>query len=137
MLAAEEIKSLLGLAPHPTCGFVAQTFHSTVQVPAAALPAAYGSSRSAGTALYFLVTPDAHIQMHRIRSDQVYHHYLGDPLDVLLLLPDGTGRVAAVGPDLAAGMRPQLLIPGGTFHMGRLRAGGDCALLGSSEWIAV
>ncbi|HLI28650.1 MAG TPA: cupin domain-containing protein [Chloroflexota bacterium] len=136
-LTADEIKRLLGLAPHPTCGFVAQTYHSPIQVPAAALPPEYGGPRSAGTTLYFLVTPDTHIVMHRIRSDQVYHHYLGDPLDVLLLYPDGTGRVATVGADLAAGERPQLLIPGGTFHMGRLRAGARYALLGTSEWIGV
>ena len=136
-LSADEIKTLLGLEPHPTCGFVAETYRSTIQVPATALPAAYGSSRPVGSALYFLLTPDAHVFMHRIRSDQQYHHYLGDPLDVLMLLPDGTGRLATVGSDLAAGMRPMLFIPGNTFHMARLRSGGRLALLGSTEWPGV
>ena len=75
--------------------------------------------------------------MHRIRSDQLYHYYLGDPLEVLMLFPDGTGAVAAVGSDLAAGERPQLFIPGGTFHTSRLASEASFALLASTEWPGV
>ena len=56
----------------------------------------------------------------------MYHHYLGDPLEVLLLYPGGKGEVRWVGPDLAAGMRPQLFIPANTFHVSRLPVGGRC-----------
>jgi predicted cupin superfamily sugar epimerase len=136
-LNAEEIKRLLGLQPHPTCGFVFESYRSTLQIPANALPAAYGSPRPYGSVLYFLVTPDARMQLHRIRSDQMYHHYLGDPLEVLLLYADGRGEMRLDGSDLAAGMRPQLTIPGGTFHVSRLRTGGAYALLGTSEWPGV
>ena len=137
---AEEIKAMLGLEPHPTCGFVAETYRSPLKIPPNALPEAYDDTgeRPYGSALYFLVTPQAQIVMHRIRSDQLYHHYLGDPLEVLMLFPDGTGAVAAVGADLAAGERPQLFIPGGTFHTSRLPAsGGGFALLASTEWPGV
>ena len=135
---AEEIRAMLGLEPHPTCGFVAETYRSPLNIPAGALPEAYGSDRPYGSALYFLVTPEAQIVMHRIRSDQLYHHYLGDPLEVLMLFPDGTGAVAAVGSDVVAGERPQLFIPGGTFHTSRLLAsGGGFALLASTEWPGV
>jgi predicted cupin superfamily sugar epimerase len=63
----------------------------------------------------------------------MYHHYLGEPLDVLLLYPDGTGEIKTIGPDIAAGMRPQLLIPGQVFHTSRVR-GTAFALLGTTEW---
>ena len=84
-----------------------------------------------------MVTVDAQVRLHRIRSDQMYHHYLGDPLEVLLFYPNGTGEITIIGPDLVAGMRPQVLIPGGTFHTSRLqtlhvRTG--FALLGTTEW---
>jgi uncharacterized protein len=76
--------------------------------------------------------------MHRIRSDQLYHHYMGDPLEVLMLYPDGTGAVAAVGSDLADGEHPQLFVPGGTFHTSRLAPGDSgYALLASTEWPGV
>ena len=136
-LTPDEITTLLHLERHPTCGFVAQTYSSQTIVPTASLPAEYGAPRPIGSALYFLVTPEAHIVMHRIRSDQQYHHYFGDPLDLIMLLPNGTGQVVTVGSDLRAGMRPQLFIPGGTFHMARLQPGGTLALLGSTEWPGV
>ena len=133
-LTADAIKEMLGLEPHPTCGFAALTYQSALQLPGAVLPAGYGGARPLGAVLYFLVTPDARMRVHRLRSDQMYHHYLGDPLDVLLLHPDGRGEVAVAGTDLAAGMRPQLLIPGGTFHVSRVRPGGSYALMGTSAW---
>jgi predicted cupin superfamily sugar epimerase len=74
------------------------------------------------------------MQVHRVIADQMYHHYLGDPVETLLLFPDGTGTVARLGPDLLEGMRPQLLIPGGTYHISRLMSGGTWALLGTTEW---
>jgi predicted cupin superfamily sugar epimerase len=128
------IIELLGLKPQGTCGFMGETYVSDLQIPAASLPAAYQGGRPAGGVFYFLVTPLAGVRLHRIRSDQMYHHYLGDPLEVLLLRPGTGSEVRVVGPDLAAGMRPQLLIPGGTFHAARIRAGEGYALLGTSVW---
>jgi predicted cupin superfamily sugar epimerase len=136
-LTAEEIQSLLGLERHPTCGYVALTYRSAITTPEESLPPEYDGSRPVGSALYFLVTPDAPIVLHRIRSDQQYHHYLGDALELLMLTPDGAGRLAMVGGDLRAGMRPQVFIPGGAFHVARLRKGGEFALLGSTEWPGV
>jgi predicted cupin superfamily sugar epimerase len=136
-LRVDEIKAMLGLERHPTCGFVAETYRSLLEIPTRALPEAYESARPYASALYFLVTPDAQIVMHRIRSDQLYHHYLGDPLEVLMLYPDGSGAVAIVGSDLGSGMRPQLLVPGGTFHTSRLAPGAGYALLASTEWPGV
>ena len=135
-LTAERIIALLDLKPHPTCGFVAETYRAQERISDEALPTAYAGSRLFASVLYFMVTVDAQIRLHRIRSDQMYHHYLGDPLEVLLLYPNGTGEITIIGPDLVAGMRPQVLIPGGTFHTSRLqtlnvRTG--FALLGTKE----
>jgi len=132
--SSDRIIELLGLKPHGTCGFMGETYVSKLQIPAASLPADYQGGRPLGGVFYFLITPQAGVRLHRIRSDQMYHHYLGDPLEVLLLHSGGDGEVRVVGSDLAAGMRPQLLIPGGTFHAGRVRAGSGYALLGTSVW---
>ena len=132
--SADEIKSILGLEAHPTCGWTTLSYLSPHRVANEALPAGYRGTHRLASALYFLVTPDRQMKLHRLRSDQIYHHYLGDPLEVLLLLPDGSGALAVVGGDLAAGMRPQLLIPGGAWHVSRLKAGGSYALLGTTEF---
>ena len=136
-LTAEGIIELLGLKPHPTCGFVAETYRALERIPDEALPTKYAGSRPFASVLYFMVTGEARIRLHRIRSDQMYHHYIGEPLEVLLLYPDGRGEIKTLGSDLVAGMRPQLLIPGGTFHTSRLRPGSAAtafALLGTTEW---
>jgi predicted cupin superfamily sugar epimerase len=131
--SAAQLMDLFGLQPHPTCGFVHEPYRSPVAIPASALPPDFGGPRPLGGALCFLVTPQASVRLHRIRSDQMYHHYLGAPLEVLLLHPDGPGEVRVVGTDLSAGMRPFLLVPGGAFHAARV-AGGDWSLLGTSVW---
>ena len=136
-LRQKHIIELLGLKPHPTCGLVAETYRSNERIPDEALPTIYAGSRPLASVLYFMVTRDARIRLHRIRSDQMYHHYMGAPLEVLLLYPDGRGEIKILGSDLLAGMRPQLLIPGGTFHTSRLhkaQAATAFALLGTTEW---
>jgi predicted cupin superfamily sugar epimerase len=67
----------------------------------------------------------------------MYHYYIGEPLEVLLLYPDGTGEIKVLGADLNGGMRPQLLIPAGTYHMSRLGKGSAVtafSLLATTEW---
>ena len=59
----------------------------------------------------FMVTPEAPVRLHRIRNDQLYHRYLGDPIEVLMLHENGTSERAIVGPDLRADQSVQLLIP--------------------------
>src|ERR1700757_3137463 len=119
-LTAEEIRALLNLEPHATCGFVRVTFISNQRIAPGGFPAPFLDGRPAGSALYFMVTPDAPVRLHRIHNDQLYHRYLGDPIEVLMLHQNGTSERAIVGPDLRAGQCVQLLIPGNTFHTARV-----------------
>jgi predicted cupin superfamily sugar epimerase len=101
------------------------------------LPPPFKDGRPLGSALYFMVTPGAPVRLHRIRNDQLYHYYLGDPLEVFLLHANGEAERVVVGPDLREGHRVQLFIPGNTFHTARL-AGRRRWLLGAStEWPGV
>lgn len=134
---ATEILRLLGLEPNATCGFVRVTFMSKMSIGAEGLPAPFADGRPLGSALYFLVTPDAPVRPHRIRNDQLYHYYLGDPLEVFLLRSDATAERIIVGPDIESGHRVQLLIPGNTFHTARLLGEGEWFLGGSTEWPGV
>jgi predicted cupin superfamily sugar epimerase len=136
-LDAAEIRRLLQLEPHPTCGFVRVTYVSGEEIAPGGLPAPFAEGRPAGSALYFEVTPGAPVHLHCIRNDQLYHRYLGDPLEVLLLHPDGTHAVEVLGPDLETGQKVQLLIPGSTFHTARLVGDGEWFLGASTEWPGV
>jgi len=136
-LTADEIRSLLKLEPNATCGFVRVTFVSKQSLAAGALPAPFAAERPLGSALDFMVTPDAPVRLHRIRNDQLYHYYLGDPLEVFLLHADGGTERVIVGPDLRSGQRVQLLIPGNTFHTARLIGRRHWFLGASTEWPGV
>jgi len=139
-LTPRAIQELLGLQPHSTCGVTRETFISSIELPPGVLPPGFQTPRRLGGVLYFMISAAEVVKLHRIRSDQMYHHYLGEPVEVLLVSESGAASQRVIGPDLAAGMRPQLLIPGGTFHTARLRPGSSSsgegwALLGTSVWL--
>jgi predicted cupin superfamily sugar epimerase len=128
----EELIERLGLTPG-TCGYMSKTFESPLNVAAGS-----GQVRSIGAALYFLITPERGISPHRICSDQIYHHYAGDPLEVLLLHEDGHASTHLLGSRIADGMLPQLLIPAKAYHFGRLvMEGHGWGLLGTTSWPGV
>jgi len=136
-MTADEIRELLALEPNATCGFVRVTFVSQQSIAAGGLPAPFADERPLGSALYFMVTPGAPVRLHRIRNDQLYHYYLGDPLEVFLLHADGSSDRIVVGPDLRGGERVQLLIPGNTFHTARVIGRRRWFLGASTEWPGV
>jgi uncharacterized protein len=136
-LTADEILNLLKLEANATCGFVQLTFVSDQSVTAGVLPPPFAAVRPVGSALYFMVTPGAPARLHRIRNDQLYHYYLGDPIEVFMLHADGSAERVIVGPDLRNGQQVQLLIPGNTFHTARLIGQGQWFLGASTEWPGV
>ena len=136
-LSADEVRKLLKLEPHATCGFVRVTFMSKERIASGGLPAPFAAGRPLGSALYFMVTPGAPVRLHRIRNDQLYHYYLGDPLEVLMLRVDGTTERVVVGPDLRGGQLVQVLIPGNTFHTARVIGRRRWFLGASTEWPGV
>ena len=127
-LTADQVRALLQLEPNQTCGFTRLTYTSAMTMKAGARPV--------GSALYFMVTPEAPVRLHRIRNDQLYHYYRGDPLELVVMRPDGSSDKVVIGPDLAAGQHVQYFIPGDTFHTARL-AGRRWFLGGSTEWPGV
>jgi predicted cupin superfamily sugar epimerase len=136
-ITADEIKNLLKLEPNATCGFVRETYTSALQIAPGGLPAPFEKGRPAGSALYFMVTPEAPVKLHRIRNDQHYHYYLADPLEVLLLREGGTSELVVVGPHIPGGELVQLFIPGGTFHTARVTGKKRWFLGASTEWPGV
>jgi predicted cupin superfamily sugar epimerase len=136
-MTADEVRALLDLKRHPTYGYVRVTYVSPMPIPAGALPAPFETGRPLGSALIFQVTPDAHVSLHRIRNDQFYHYYLGDPVEVIMLKTDGSVDRAICGPDIKSGHALQLFIPGDTFHTARVAGARQWFLGASTEWPGV
>src|SRR6266481_2377634 len=133
-MTAEDVKKLLGLKPHPReGGWYVRTYEAAEVVAAEAFAdGRYAGARRTGTAIYYLLEPDTFSEMHRLKSDEVFHFYMGDAVELLRLYPGGRGERVVIGNDLAVGERPQLVVERGVWQGSRLVAGGSWALLGCS-----
>jgi uncharacterized protein len=87
------------------------TYRSQDVLDAKSLPARYQGNRLAGTAIYAVQTKEDFSAMHRLATDEIWHFYGGDPLEMLLLYPDGHGEVVIIGPDVFNGQHPQFVVP--------------------------
>ena len=124
-MTTEMLKQLLGLEPHPIeGGFFRRTYTSAGMVELER------GRRAQGTAIYYLLEADTFSEMHVLASDEIFHFYLGDPVEMLQLHPDGRSAVFTLGQDLAAGQQVQLVVPAGVWQGTRLIGDGKMALLG-------
>jgi predicted cupin superfamily sugar epimerase len=135
MPSADELIRLLRLEPHPReGGWYRETHRSALQLPADALAPRYRAARSAGTAIYYLLTTDTCSALHRLPTEEVFHFYLGDPVEMLQLGPtseDG-GRILTLGADILAGQQVQTVVPAGVWQGRILCEGGAFALMGAT-----
>ena len=133
MPSAKEIQELLKLKPLPVeGGYFAETYRSKFALSQRSLPPGYSAKHALSTAIYYMLTPDTFSAMHRLKGDAVYHFYLGDPAEMLILKPDGTGETLLMGQDIVSGMRLQHVVRGGVWQGSRLAPGGQFALLGTT-----
>ncbi len=120
-ITAQTVIDLLNLEPLPEeGGFFRQTYLASEMIPQVGLPTRYSQPMSFGSAIYVLLTPTDFSAMHRLNTDEIYHFYLGDPVDLLLLHPHGAGEIVRLGNDLLAGMHPQFTVPHGAWQGSKL-----------------
>ncbi len=133
MLTADHIITFFDLKPHPEeGGYFAETYRSSEILSEKALPIRYRGIRTFGTAIYYLLTPEIFSAMHRLQSDEIFHFYFGDPVEMLQLWPDGSGKSITIGSDILKGMQPQVIVPRGVWQGARLVKDGKFALLGTT-----
>ncbi|MFJ9816099.1 cupin domain-containing protein [Streptomyces sp. NPDC101151] len=121
MTTPDELIAQYGLEPIPREGGLFRRTWAGPERP---------DGRPEGSAIVALLTADDFCALHRLPSDEVWHFYLGDPLRLLLLSPDGTTRTAVLGPGLRAGQHVQLTVPAGTWMGAQVASGGAWAFFG-------
>lgn len=110
-----ELAERLDLRPHPEGGWYRETWRGRADFE----PEGYGGRRACATGIYFLLQPGERSRWHVVRSDELWLWHRGGPLTISL---GGTGDSPAevqeviLGPDIAAGQRPQVLVPGGVWQ---------------------
>ncbi len=130
---AQVLIESLGLEPLPgEGGFYRETYRSSERMVVAALPERYKADKEFGTAMYYLLTAETTSALHRLPTDEVFHFYLGDPVVMLQLYPDGTGKTITLGPDILSGQIVQCVVPKFVWQGAALVAGGRFALMGTT-----
>ena len=114
MDAAETVAAiveLLGLEPHPEGGMYAETWRAPT-------PA---GTRASGTAIYFLLRAGERSHWHRVDATEIWHFYAGADLELATSADGRTVDTHALGPDLASGARPQVIVPPGVWQAAATR----------------
>jgi len=133
LITAEGIIKKLGLIPHPDeGGFFSETYRSPEFIPRDALDGRYDGRRRFSTAIYFLLTPETFSRMHILRSDEIFHFYMGDAVEMIKLYPDGSGKTVRLGHDIMNGESLQVTVEAGVWQGAHLLPGGKFALLGTT-----
>lgn len=130
-MTPEELKEFLDLKPLPKeGGFFKEVFRSSELFTQPTLPARYVSDKSTMTSIFYMLEPSTFSAFHRLKSDEIYHFYLGDPVNLVLLTPDGSMLNIMLGADLLAGHHLQYAVPKGVWQASSLAPGGSLALMG-------
>ncbi|MHC4927578.1 MAG: cupin domain-containing protein [Planctomycetota bacterium] len=127
---AQAIIDHFGMVPLPEeGGWFVETYRASESIAAAGLDVRYGADRDHSTAILYLITADCVSRMHRVKSDEIFHYHLGDPVQMLQLWPGGEARQAVIGPDILNGQQVQVTVPHGVWQGSRLVAGGAWCLM--------
>ncbi len=98
-----ELIEKLQLLPHPEGGYYKETYRSAECIPKTGLSGRFDGNRNLATAIYFLIEKNNFSALHKIKSDETWHFYAGDALEVLEINQEGNVIITAVGNNLAAG----------------------------------
>jgi len=118
-MTPQNLISHYNLQPHPEGGWYAQSYRSTEIIPAAALPDRFGGDRVFSTAIYFLLEQGNFSAFHRIKSDECWHFYQGDPLEVFVIGTDRQLTIVTLGQDSSRGQLFQYVVPANCWFASR------------------
>ena len=118
-MTPQNLISHYNLQPHPEGGWYAQSYRSSEIIPAAALPDRFGGDRVFSTAIYFLLEQGNFSAFHRIKSDECWHFYQGDPLEVFIIGTDRQLTIVTLGQDSSRGQLFQYVVPANCWFASR------------------
>ena len=121
MNTIQKLIELYSLSPHPEGGWYKQTYKSSELIPSNSLPDRFTGDRSFSTAIYFLLEQGNFSAFHRIKSDECWHFYAGDPLEVFLLNEKGELEIVTLGNDYEKGQLFQFVVPANCWFASRPR----------------
>jgi uncharacterized protein len=113
-------------------GFYIETYRSAEVLQKEMLPAAVSGDRNLSSVILYLLTAKTVSLMHRLKYDEMFHFYLGSPVMMLQLGPDGSSEIITLGHDILGEQKVQVLVPKGTWQGAFIQPGGKFSLMGCS-----
>jgi predicted cupin superfamily sugar epimerase len=120
----------LQLEPHPEGGYFRLSYRSEVEIPREALPARFSGARAVSTAIYFLLEGKNFSAFHRLRSDEVWHFYAGEPLVVHVIEPMGKHNTIFLGRNPEVEQTLQAVVPAGCWFASHVWAWKSFSVVG-------
>lgn len=126
MKSAEYWKEHLDLEPHPEGGYFKETYRSDILEKFDS----HNGVRNVSTGIYFLLTKGNFSAFHRIKSDEMWHHYDGSAIEIFWITEEGKINTITLGKDMEDYQVPQAVIPANAWFASRVEEGGEYALAG-------
>ncbi|MBI4223426.1 MAG: cupin domain-containing protein [Deltaproteobacteria bacterium] len=131
-VTVEDLINRYDLKPHPEGGYYQETYRAEGTIAEEALPKNFKGDRNWSTAIYFLLPEGAKSKLHRLAADEVFHFYLGGPLTIAQIFPDGKVEKTVLGPDVKAGHKPQHVVPAGCWFGATPNPGSRFSFIGTT-----
>ena len=129
-MTAKDFISHFQMLPHPEGGYYKETFRSNGLIHKSALPENFSGDRSFSTAIYFLMEKGNFSAFHRIKSDECWHFYAGQTLDVLIIQQNGDLEIIKLGSNIVKGETFQYVVPANCWFASRPADDGDFSFVG-------
>lgn len=130
MLTVQQLVSQYHMQPHPEGGYYKETYRSAGFIPHTALPATFTGNRSFATAIYFLLEQGNFSAFHKIKSDECWHFYAGQTLEVFVIMPNGTLEVVQLGSNITHNETFQYTVPANCWFASRPAIGTTFSFVG-------
>lgn len=132
-MTPEQLIETFGLQPLPIEGGLFRRYYAADEsISLKVLPLRYEQQKVFGSAICYMHTRETRSLLHKLKTDEIYHFYNGDPVSLALLYPDGSHRVVILGQDYAAGQLPFFVVPRDVWQGSVLAEGGAWALMGAT-----
>ncbi len=130
MISAQQLIDKYELLAHPEGGWYKETYKSNEMIAQSALPKRFSGDRFFSTAIYFLLEKGNFSAFHRIKSDECWHFYMGDPLTIYIFEPNGQYKEVLLGSNIEKGELFQYVVPANSWFASRPAANGNYSFVG-------
>jgi len=127
-LTIQQLIQFYQLLPHPEGGYYKETYRSSERIPLDSLPERFAGDRNYATAIYFLLEENSFSAFHRIQSDECWHFYAGDAVDIHVLHSNGKYELIKLGDNIEMGEQFQAIVPAGAWFASK--TSGQYSLVG-------